>query len=211
MTRTPSSPLPAGAVAPRDRLALVAESGEEIELPVGRWHGPPDEVELALLDTLPDPVLDVGCGPGRIVAALGAAGRPALGVDPSPEAVAEAARRRAPVLARSVFGPLPGEGRWGSVLLIDGNIGIGGDPVALLARAARLVRPGGHVVAEVEPPGAHSRVMTARLESSRGVSPWFAWATVGADRFEHVAEAADLRAVGLDVGAERWFGRAVRP
>ena len=126
MTRTPSS-LPAGAVAPPDRLALVADGGEEIELPVGRWHGPPDEVELALLDTLPDPVIDVGCGPGRIVAALGAAGRPALGVDPSPAAVAEAARRRAPVLARSVFGPLPGEGRWGTVLLIDGNIGIGGE------------------------------------------------------------------------------------
>jgi SAM-dependent methyltransferase len=201
----------AADVAPPDRLTLVADGGEEVELPVDRWHGPPDEVELALLDTLPDPVLDVGCGPGRIVAALGAAGRPALGVDPSPAAVAEAARRRAPVLARSVFGPLPGEGRWGTVLLIDGNIGIGGDPVALLARAARLIRPGGHVVAEVEPPGAASRSMTARLESSRGVSPWFAWATVGADRFDQLAAAAGLRSAGLDVGGERWFGRAVRP
>ena len=101
---------------------------------------------------MPDPVLDVGCGPGRIVAALAAEGRIALGVDPSPAAIAEAARR-APRAAPSVFDPLPGERRWGTVLLLDGNVGIGGDPVALLARAAWLLRPGGVVVAEVDPPG----------------------------------------------------------
>jgi SAM-dependent methyltransferase len=190
--------------------SLVGAGGEAIELPVDRWHGPPDEVELALLDTLPDPVLDVGCGPGRIVAALGAVGRPALGVDPSPAAVAEARRRRAPVLARSVFGPLPGEGRWGTVLLLDGNIGIGGDPEALLTRAGHLVRHGGQVVAEVEPPGVATRSMTTRLESARGVSPWFAWARVGADRFEPLVTTAGLQAIGLDVVGERWFGRAVR-
>ena len=190
--------------------SLVGAGGEAIELPVDRWHGPPDEVELALLDTLPDPVLDVGCGPGRIVAALGAVGRPALGVDPSPAAVAEARRRRAPVLARSVFGPLPGEGRWGTVLLLDGNIGIGGNPEALLMRAGHLVRPGGQVVAEVEPPGVATRSMTTRLESARGVSPWFAWARVGADRFEPLVAIAGLQAIGLDIVGERWFGRAVR-
>ncbi|MGH9231613.1 MAG: methyltransferase domain-containing protein [Acidimicrobiales bacterium] len=190
--------------------SLVGAGGEALELPVDRWHGPPDEVELALLDGLPDPVLDVGCGPGRIVAALGAVGRPALGVDPSPAAVAEARRRRAPVLARSVFGLLPGEGRWGTVLLLDGNIGIGGDPEALLTRAGHLVRPGGQVVAEVEPPGAATRSMTTRLESARGVSPWFAWARVGADRFEALVTTAGLQAIGLDVVGARWFGRAVR-
>jgi SAM-dependent methyltransferase len=191
--------------------SLVGSDGEAFELPVGRWRGPPDEVELALLDTLPDPVLDVGCGPGRVVAALGAAGRPALGVDPSPAAVAEAARRRAPVLARSVFGPLPGEGRWGTVLLLDGSIGIGGDPGALLARACRLVRPGGEVVAEVGPPGVPTGPMTARLASARGLGPWFAWARVGADGFEPLATAAGLTAIDLDLAGERWFGRAVRP
>jgi hypothetical protein len=43
------------------------------------------------------------------------------------------------------------------------------------------------------------------------VSPWFAWATVGADGLDHVAAAAGLRAIGLEVGRDRWFGRAVRP
>jgi SAM-dependent methyltransferase len=190
---------------------LVGSGGEAIELPVGRWRAAPDEVEIALLDTLSDPVLDVGCGPGRIVAALGAAGRPALGVDPSPAAVAEAARRRAPVLARSVFGPLPGEGRWATVLLLDGSIGIGGDPEALLTRACRLVRPGGEVVAEVEAPGVPTGPMTARLASARGRSAWFAWARVGADCFEPLAAAAGLTAIVLVRAGERWFGRAVRP
>ena len=191
--------------------SLVGSSGQAIELPVRRWRGPPDEVELALLDTLADPVLDVGCGPGRIVAALGAAGRPALGVDPSPAAVAEAVRQRAPVLARSVFGPLPGEGRWGTVLLLDGSIGIGGDPEALLTRAGRLVRPGGEVVAEVEPPGVPTGPMTARLASARGQSAWFAWARVGPDGFEALAVGAGLTAAVVELAGERWFGRAVRP
>jgi SAM-dependent methyltransferase len=191
--------------------SLVWSGGEAIELPVRRWCGAPDEVDLALLDTLADPVLDVGCGPGRIVAALGAAGRPALGVDPSPAAVAEAVRRRAPVLARSVFGPLPGEGRWGTVLLLDGSIGIGGNPEALLTRARHLVRRGGEVVAEVGPPGGPTGPATARLASARGLSPWFAWARVGADGFEALAVAAGLTAVVLDLAGERWFGRAVRP
>jgi SAM-dependent methyltransferase len=191
--------------------SLVVSGGEPIELPVGRWRAAPDAVELALVDTLADPVLDVGCGPGRIVAALAAAGRPALGVDPSPAAAAEAARRRAPVLARSVFGPLPGEGRWGTVLLLDGSIGIGGDPGALLARARGLVRPGGAVVVEVEPPGVPTGPMTARLSSARGLSPWFAWARVGADGFEPLATAAGLTAIVLDVSGGRWFGRAARP
>jgi SAM-dependent methyltransferase len=189
--------------------SLVGRGGEAIELPVRRWHGSPDDVELALLDTVPDPVLDVGCG--RIVAALGAAGRPALGVDPSPAAVAEAMRRRAPVLARSVFGPLPGEGRWGTVLLLDGSIGIGGGPEALLRRAGRLVRPGGEVFVEVEPPGVPTGPVTARLASTRGLSPRFAWARMGADGFEPLAAAAGLRASVVDVGGERWFGRAARP
>ena len=48
-----------------------------------------------------------------------------------------------PALRRSVFDPLPGEGRWGTALLLDGNIGIGGDPRALLAPDWReLRRPG---------------------------------------------------------------------
>ena len=37
----------------------------------------------------------------------------------------------------------PGEGRWDTVLFIDGNVGIGGDPIALLRRVRQLLAPAG--------------------------------------------------------------------
>ena len=190
--------------------ALVTDRGERIVLAVDRWRMDADDVEHALLAGVPDPVLDVGCGPGRIVAALAAVGRLALGVDPSPAAIDEAGRRRVPALRRSVFDPLPGERRWGTVLLLDGNVGIGGDPVTLLTRAAGLVRPGGLVVAEVEPPGAASRALTVRVESAGGAGPWFPWARVSADGFGDLAARAGLRAEDAREAAGRWFVRAVR-
>ncbi len=191
--------------------SLVTDGGERIDLAVDRWRTDPDDVERRLLAGVPDPVLDVGCGPGRIVAALAADGRVALGVDPSPAAIDEAGRRRAPALRRSVFDPLPGERRWGTVLLLDGNVGIGGDPVALLVRAAELLRPGGVVVAEVDPPGSPTRALTVRVESGGGAGPWFPWARVSADAFADVAAQAGLHPDEVTAGAGRWFARAARP
>ena len=46
-------------------------------------------------------------------------------------------------LHRDVFATVPGTGRWARVLLADGNIGIGGDPDALLSRVAELLKPPG--------------------------------------------------------------------
>jgi len=68
------------------------------------------------------------------------------------------------VLERSVFEPLPGERRWATVILLDGNIGIGGDPVVLLSRVTELLAADGMAVVEVEPPGATSTTMTVRVE-----------------------------------------------
>ena len=45
-----------------------------------------------------------------------------------------------PALRRDVFEPLPGTGRWQTVLLADGNVGLGGDPLRVLRRAAELLR-----------------------------------------------------------------------
>jgi SAM-dependent methyltransferase len=190
---------------------LVTSCGDVIDLAVDRWRGYPDAIEMSLLASLPDPVLDVGCGPGRIVAALAATGRIALGIDPSGAAVDEAHQRRAPVLRRSVFGPLPGERRWGAVLLLDGSVGIGGDPVVLLRRGFDLLRSGGQIVAEVEGPGSDTHSVTARIESADVTSPWFPWAQVGVDDFARLVAEAGLHAAGLSVGAGRWFARAVKP
>ena len=179
-------------MTPVATIVLRDDGGDTLTLEPTRWHGPVTSAERSLIATLHDPVLDVGCGPGRIVEAAGHGGLVALGVDPAPGAVALARQRGCPVLQRSVFDPLPGEGRWGSTLLWDGNIGIGGDPIRLLRRCRSLVRPGGRVVVEVEPPGTPSRRCRARLERGPQKSDWFGWSVVGADAIIGLAADAGL-------------------
>jgi SAM-dependent methyltransferase len=192
--------------------ALRTAGGGRIELAVDGWMAEAAESDLAPLAELAAPVLDVGCGPGRIALALAAGGRATLGIDTAPAAVAEAARRGAPVLCRSVFDPLPGEGRWGSAVLLDGNIGIGGDPVALLRRVGQLLRRAGRVVAEVGAPGTPTERTAVRIEPRRGrPGPWFPWATVAADRFADLASVAGLVTERVADHDGRWFATAARP
>jgi hypothetical protein len=120
----------------------------------------------------------------------------------------ELARRRgAPVLLRSVFDPVPGQGRWRTVLLVDGNIGIGGDPVHLLRRCRTLAAPDGTIVVEVEAPGVAWQRERARLEAGARQGPWFSWAVVGADAIHDLAAAAGLVVRRLHHAAAegRWF------
>jgi SAM-dependent methyltransferase len=186
---------------------LRSACGATIPLGVDRWRADVDDLERHLLGTLADPVLDIGCGPGRIVAAMAAAGRVALGVDVSHAAVAETRRRGAAALGRSVFSPLPGERRWTSVVLFDGNIGIGGDPIALLSRVAELLAPGGVVLAEVEPPGTVSGPLDVRVQHGPSVGPWFEWARVSADCIEDLLVAAGIEPRGVEQHGRRWFAR----
>src|SRR5258705_1943518 len=39
-------------------------------LDIGRWQGPADEIDRSVLARCEAPVLDVGCGPGRLAAEL---------------------------------------------------------------------------------------------------------------------------------------------
>jgi SAM-dependent methyltransferase len=190
-------------------LCLRADDGTVVPLDLDRWHGRPDADELALLERVCPPVLDLGCGPGRHVVALGERGVPALGIDAAPSAVATARARGALVLERSIFARIPGAGRWGTVLLLDGNVGIGGDPVALLGRARSLLRADGHVLAEVAPPATLSRSFEVRLERRGVLGEPFSWAVLGADDVAATAAAAGLRADELWRGGDRWFTQLV--
>lgn len=198
-------------MTPAATIRLRDDRGAVLTFEPARWHGPVSTGERALLASLRSPVLDVGCGPGRIVEAAIRSGVVALGVDPAPAAVALARQRGCPVLQRSVFDALPGEGRWGSVLLWDGNIGIGGDPVQLLRRCGGLVRPAGRIIVELEPPGTRSRRCRARLERGEQASGWFGWSVVGTDAIASFAEDAGLvtDAVSI-VGDGRWFASLSR-
>jgi SAM-dependent methyltransferase len=198
-----------GAVVPPPQLQ--ARDGATITLDVGRWLRDPGPEEEAVLDRALAPALDVGCGPGRHVVALGRRGIMALGVDVTPDAVGLARRRGALVLQRSVFDRMPGSGRWGSVLLLDGNVGIGGDPAALLRRVATLLAPGGRALVEVAGPGRPTRPVEVRLHTEAGSGPWFRWAEVGIDGVGALAGGAGLAVAEVWHEEDRWFARLDRP
>ncbi|MQY15468.1 hypothetical protein SRB5_56500 [Streptomyces sp. RB5] len=164
----------------RGPLFLRQADGGLLPLEVERWCGEPDAADWSVLGRCAGPVLDIGCGPGRLVAALARLGLPALGIDVSAVAVERTHASGGSALRRSVFDPLPGEGRWATALLMDGNVGIGGDPGALLRRVAALVAPGGLCVVEVQPYDVDERV---RVQVSDGTAvvpgPPFPWARVG--------------------------------
>lgn len=180
------------------RTCLRTTDGRRLPLDVGRWLAPADAVDQSLLDRAEAPVLDVGCGPGRHVRALWERGVRALGVELSPSAVSVARQGGADVLRASVFDPLPDEGRWETALLLDGSIGIGGDPGRLLARVGELLAPRSRILVEAEHPRARSESLKVRIETRRSTGPWFRWAVVS-----H-ADVADLaRACGF-VLTETW-------
>ncbi|MET9689686.1 methyltransferase domain-containing protein [Streptomyces sp. NPDC006514] len=170
-------------------LYLRRSDGWLLPLDVERWCAEPDEADEGVLARCTGPVLDIGCGPGRLVATLAARGYRALGVDVTPEAVARTTRAGGSALCRSVFDPLPGEGRWGTVLLIDGNIGIGGDPAALLQRAAQLAAPEGTLLVEVTTADVDERVEVHVDDGRGGQGAPFWWARLGARAL--CGEAAD--------------------
>jgi SAM-dependent methyltransferase len=199
----------AAGAEPGDARVRIA-GGAAHELPLERWLAPVDAADRALLAHAAAPVLDIGCGPGRHLAALAALGVEGLGLDLSPVAVRLARARGAEAILRSVFADVPRAGRWRTALLLDGNVGIGGAPAALLARAAALVAPGGAVLVETGPPGAPTTRMRVRLEAAGRVSPWFGWATVGADGIGVLAGPAGLRLrTTFDAGG-RWFAHLER-
>ena len=184
---------------------LRHQDGQATPLRIAHWTGQADEVERRHLARVDGPVLDIGCGPGRLVVALAERGVPALGVDASPVAIGEAHGRRAAALVRSVFDHVPGIGRWRTALLFDGNIGIGGDPTTLLTRVAELVVAGGTALVETGPPGQALERFGARVERDGEVTPWFPWAHVGAPALVALAGSCgfDHRSTEHDRG--RWF------
>jgi hypothetical protein len=131
------------------------------------------------------------------VARLNRRGIPALGIDRSATAIRLAGRGGALALLGDVFAPLPGTGRWRTVLLVDGNVGLGGDPRRILARAAELLARGGRCVVEFDTEVFGVRPRWVRLESAREVGPWFRWASVGVDSAGTLAAQVGLTLTGV--------------
>ena len=188
------------------RLQLVDVDGTLLdELHPAQWTGGLRPGDEGLLTRCHGPTLDVGCGPGRLTAALNDLGHRALGIDVSPEAIRQARRRGVIALRRSVFGRVPAEGRWRHVLLADGNLGIGGNPARLLRRCARLLDARGTVLAELLPPGERTWATHVVLRHGERQSRAFPWAGVAVSDVVGLANAEALRILDLWTEAGRWF------
>jgi hypothetical protein len=133
-----------------------------------RYLGSPDAADRSVLRRCAGAVLDIGSGPGRLVRALSASGRPALGIDISLCVVGHSLRAGAPAVRASVFEALPTRACGGAALLIDGNI----DVAALLRRVRQLVETTG---------------------SQPSMRPWSPWAVIGMLALREVAPAAGWR------------------
>ena len=188
-----------------DDCHVIGLGDGPVALPVGQWRRSADASDRALLAHCVGHTLDVGCGPGRMSAHLTEQGHSVLGIDLVDEAVRQARERGVAALRRDVFAPLPGEGRWETVLLADGNIGIGGDPPALLARAVELAAPRGRVVVDLAPPGSGIHTHHLAIRSVHGTTRPFPWTVVGVDTIGPLAASVGLPVCHRRVTAGRWF------
>lgn len=202
------------AGARTDGLSLRSLDGahEPYRLDVERWVRAATPADLTALEGATGPTLDVGCGPGRMVRAAAARSIPALGIDVAPFAVARTRLDGSLALLRSVFHRVPLEGSWQTILLMDGNVGIGGDPVALLSRCRHLLAPLGSIVIEVDAdPHLEVRSMCTVVDDEGNESEPFPWARVGRMAVEAVAARAGLEIAAHWAAAGRHFVRAVAP
>jgi SAM-dependent methyltransferase len=187
-------------------ITLHDERGGEHRLDPAAWCGDDIPGDASILARCTGPTLDVGCGPGRLVAALTRQGCPALGIDISAVAVQLTRQRSAPAVRRDVYAPVPGHGRWRRLLLADGNIGIGGDPHRLLRRCRDLVAPDGQVLVEVTAPGTRSWSGPVTIRPPAGApSTPFRWASVALPDLAALATATALRILETWTEAGRWF------
>jgi SAM-dependent methyltransferase len=178
---------------------------DTVALDLARWACPIGAADESVLAHAVGPVLDIGCGPGRHVRALARRGILALGLDAAPEAIHLARAHGTDVIEGSVFDEIPGTGTWKTALLLDGSVGIGGTPVALLARVGELLAPGGTLLVEGEPPGTPTRTVRARVHVDGDHSASFPWALVGSHDLPALAHAAGLSAHHQWTEAGRWF------
>ena len=175
---------------------------------VSRWNAEADDTDLSLLRAATGPLLDIGCGPGRMVRAARDVGLEVLGIDVSATAIEIAREAGLEVMHGSVFDPIPREGEWQTALLVDGNVGIGGDVSAMLERCTRILTPTGDLVVELHTdPSRDIRFTATLLDARGGESESFPWAEIGLDAIVALGARHGLELRQSWVSGERAFCR----
>lgn len=149
--------------------------------PVEGWDAP--ERELFDGVDLAGPVLDLGAGAGRVALHLQERGLAVTAVESSPGA-AEVCRRRgvADVRVHDLNDP-PADRAWGTVLLLCGNLGLGGSWEGnrrLLATLADRCAPGAVLVGD-SVDGRPRPQVRLRIRHDGVVTPWWDQRNLAAD------------------------------
>jgi SAM-dependent methyltransferase len=176
-----------------------------LDAALDRWLGGCDAADRTVLERCAGATLDVGCGPGRLVAERRSPGVLSVGIDVNEVAVQITRDRGGAAVRADVFGPVLEQIDWETLVLLDGNLGIGGDPARLFARCAELLAPGGSLVVETEAPGRGRGPGRRRLENAGEVGPWFPWATLDPEGVVACAAPAALLPRETWSADDRWF------
>lgn len=179
-----------------EAVDVVDPRGQSERLDIEPWSSDPDLIDRALfIEPCTGPTIDIGCGPGRLVAALAERNIRAIGIDVSKEAVKQTRDRGAWALRGDVFSSVPEEGLWEHALLADGNLGIGGDPARLLRRVREVITPDGQIIVEVDPYGTGIVQNERRLQVGDRITPTFIWTVVGLDAIGSLAARAGFAVI----------------
>ena len=143
----------------------VTRTGCRFRLPIGDWSAAAIPGDAGLVARCCGPTLDIGCGPGRLVAALANGGIDSLGIDISAGAVARARKLGAKALRCSVFGPCRGQAAGRARCWPTATSGSAVTRRVLLRRVRGLLAPGGRVLVEVAAPEVAT---TATRAATRG-------------------------------------------
>jgi ArsR family transcriptional regulator len=176
-------------------------------------------VEAAIIAALGGPdaalgdLVDVGTGTGRMIELLGSRARSALGIDRSPEMLRIARNRldaagldRARVAAGDMYA-LPLAAAACDTLVLHQVLHFADDPAAVLAEAARVLRPGGRLLVVDLMPHSREDLRDERRHLRLGfadeaVLGWFADAGLAGD----VAARLPGQAAN-ELGVTLWIGR----
>jgi len=128
---------------------FVQADGTSRVMAVHRWTRDASPADLRLfVSHCQGPTLDVGCGPGRLTAAVTDRGFYALGIDISAEAVLQTRARGGAAVCHDVFAQLSASMAWKHVLLATATSGwaairsacLGGSPSSWLPTARHWSR-----------------------------------------------------------------------
>jgi SAM-dependent methyltransferase len=152
-----------------------------------------DRKLLALVEH--GPVLDLGAGAGRASVYLQERGLPVTAVDASPGAVEVCRRRGVGDVRLGEVNDPPADQRWAGMLLLCGNLGLGGSWEGnrrLLARLAELAAPGAVLVGDSVTPDGPARVVL-RIRYRNLVTPWWPQYNIPAERMAALVEGTGWR------------------